>query len=146
MTKFEDLEEDWCSNRLDISTVMLCFYTGKTPPRFCAEMPRAPAAPIDTTFDDTFIEQYVSAISINLAIHDGAVLVGRAETIDPYLIRSWSVRLYPPPASSHQEPNRGSAFNSCLEMSCVPSVDRLYLFSGGQLVRFVTGVWKIVDR
>lgn len=145
MTKFEDFEEKWCSNRLDLSTVMLCFYTGKAAPRFCAAMPRVPAAPVNTTFNAAFLEHYESAISINSAIHDGAVLVGRAQTSDQYLIRSWSVRLYPPPASSNLEPNRGSAFNSCLEMSCVPSVDRLYLLSGRQLTRFMNGVWKTIE-
>jgi hypothetical protein len=144
MINFKYLEDGWSRSPPDVLTLLLCFYTGKETPGFCAAMPRTPSAPVETAFDGSFLERYRSALCINSTIHDGAVLIGRAQPSDGYLIRGWSIRLYPPPASVNLVPNRGSAFNSCLEMSCVPTVDRLYLFSAGRLIRFVSGEWATV--
>ncbi|MDB5375883.1 MAG: hypothetical protein JWR00_329 [Rubritepida sp.] len=145
MTAFEDLEAKWRSNRPDWPGLMLCFYTGKVVPDFCAPMPRVPTPPVGTVFDETFVEHYRSAIDLNPAIHDGAVLIGREQIFDRYMICGWSMRLYPPPGNSTPAPNRGSAFNSCLEMSDVGSVDRLYLLSAGQFIRFIAGAWITIE-
>ena len=49
------------------------------------------------------------------------------------------MRLFPPQRAFLSQPNRGSAFNSCLEMSCVAGVDCMYLVSEGRLIRFENG-------
>jgi hypothetical protein len=62
--------------------------------------------------------------------------IGRSLSRLPYYIVGWSYRLFPPQGACEAEPNRGSAFNSCLAMSSVETVDRVYLISKGGVFRF----------
>ena len=91
-------------------------------------------------FDAGFPKAYQAAIAGNPALHDGAILIGREAINKPYQVSGWSARLFPPTASVEAEPNRGSAYNSCLAMSKVDSIDSIYLLSGGCLTRFRDGV------
>ena len=70
-------------------------------------------------------------------------MVGRRYPTEAYRVVGWSYRLFPEPALCDTEPNRGSAFNSCLAMSVVPTIDRLYLMSRMNLLRFQGG--KVVE-
>jgi hypothetical protein len=108
-------------------------------------MPRDPTFTTGVEFNEQFLAIYNAAVASNPAIHDGAVLVGRDSVSTPYRIVAWSMRLFPPPVAKSSEPNRGSAFNSCLEMSCVAEVDFTYLVSEGRLIRFEKGQWDMVD-
>lgn len=76
---------------------------------------------------------------MNDAVHDGAVMIGRQSVSDRYCITGWSYRLFPPSTLPQMHPNRGSAFNSCLEMSTVPYVDRLYLIARRMVSVFENG-------
>jgi hypothetical protein len=120
-------------------TLIVCFYTGRTVPSSCAPMSRSPAPATGAPFDRDFPELLARAITSNPAVHDGAVMVGRSAPSEPYLVSGWSFRLFPKPAKTETESNRGSAFNSCFAMSFVPSVDCVYLISGSNVFRFEAG-------
>lgn len=118
--------------------LIVCFYTGDMP-RACAKMLRDPLPPIGTTFDERFGSVVIDAISINSAIHDGAVMVGRPRPAESYRVQGWSYRLFPPELPCALFPNRGSAFNSCLAMSRIARVDALYTLNATGLWRFTYG-------
>ena len=99
-------------------------------------MPRSPAPEVGFAFDDTFPARVLSALELNAAIHDGAIMIGRPDTTGTYRITGWSYRLYPPHVKGCAEVNRGSAYNSCHAMAQVPSIDHVYLVSGGSYISF----------
>jgi hypothetical protein len=70
-------------------------------------------------FDDGFSSVLGRTLELNAAIHDCAIMIGRSVSMLPYYIVGWSYRLFPPHGACEAEPNRGSAFNSCLVMSGV---------------------------
>ena len=102
-------------------------------------MPRLPAPRIGIILSESFGFYLHEAIAMNEAVHDGAIMLGREFSEKEYYVTGWSFRLFPPPTLSAQEPNRGSAFNSCLAMSCVAKVDRLYLINRSATIRFEGG-------
>ncbi|MCE2891173.1 MAG: hypothetical protein ACK5BF_08085 [Hyphomonadaceae bacterium] len=120
-------------------SMMFCLFTGSKLPDFCAAMSREPQPDTGTEFGLNFLDVYARALALNAAVHDGAIMVGRCNPAEPYSIKGWSYRLFPPASTQITETNRGSAFNSCLEMSKVPSVDTTYLVSEGRLHRFIKG-------
>ena len=102
-------------------------------------MLRLPEPETGQELDDAFDEHLSAALALNDAVHDGAVMVGRTSALERYRICGWSYRLFPAPTATGEEPNRGSAFNSCLAMSVVASIDRTYLISLGRVHRFEGG-------
>jgi hypothetical protein len=110
------------------STVILCFYTGGLPGE-CAPMLRVPSPPVGVPFDESFAAILESATRLNPAVHDGAIMIGRAYPDSPYMISGWSFRLFAKGGTPLIEANRGSAFNSCVSMSMAAGVDALYLIS-----------------
>lgn len=145
MTSRYNFEADLCSvPRKNWPSLLLCLHTGNRWPPYCAPMPRQPSPSPGAQFNTGFLAAYHDAVSFNATIHDGAVLIGREEASASYRVWAWSMRLFPPAVAELAEPNRGSAFNSCLEMSCVPNVDCMYLVTQGELVRFERGRWKTV--
>ena len=102
-------------------------------------MLRSPSPKTGEVFDATFPKHLAVALALNPAVHDGAVMIGRDNTATPYRITGWSYRLFPNNTEAKQEANRGSAFNSCLAMSTVAGVDRLYFVTGGTAYRFANG-------
>jgi hypothetical protein len=125
--------------RSDLVTfpIILCFYTGEMPPA-AAKMPREPEAANGMSFGADFVEVLEQALEHNAAIHDGAIMIGRADAASHYRIVGWSYRLLPPPLDGGM-PNKGSAFNSCLAMSAVANIDMLYLFSRREFSVFQAG-------
>lgn len=121
------------------STLIVCFYTGAALPPRCAPMPRTPAPPTGTPFDRTFPSLVARAQQENPAVRDGAIMAGRSQPTERYKLTGWSFRLFPDPPAVTTEPNRGSAYNSCLAMSAVAAVDFVYLLSGDGLFRFEKG-------
>jgi len=87
-------------------------------------------------FDSDFFSVFAQALGANPAVHDGAILIGRQRASDAYRIVGWSYRLLPPPGPAAAEPNRGVAFNSCLAMSSVETIDRIYLVSADGVFSF----------
>jgi hypothetical protein len=120
------------------STVILCFYTGNLP-GYCAPMPRAPSPSIGQPFDEGFAAVLASATRLNPAVHDGAIMIGRADRDSRYLISGWSFRLFAGAVTPSIEANRGSAFNSCIAMSIVTGVDELYLISTAGIEHCIRG-------
>ena len=120
-------------------TTIVCLFTGEALPKNCAAMARMPMAPIGQTLDRSFPDHLAQAHSINSAMHDGAVMLGRTTNQGPYTIAGWSFRLFPPESGTLKVENRGSAFNSCLAMSLVSNVDRVYLVTGETSYRFERG-------
>jgi hypothetical protein len=121
------------------TTVIVCLYTGVVAPAQCEPMLRAPAPEIGMPFSQEFPALLKRATGKNHAVHDGAVMVGRARPTEPYLVAGWSYRLFPNTAVSGEHANRGSAFNSCLAMSFVSGVDGVYLVSESGIFRFQRG-------
>jgi hypothetical protein len=137
----DELVAEWIGTPLcERPSFLLCLYTGEAPP-YCAPMLRDPAPAIGVSLGRGFIMSYRTALKDNPAVHDGAVLLGRRARDSQYCVTAWSMRLYPPPAAQAATANRGSAFNSCLEMSCVAGVDRMYMVSEGRLICFSAGHW-----
>jgi hypothetical protein len=128
-----------------IFPIIACFYTGIVDPAFCAPMPREPLPPTGIAFDASFSEALVMARTLNPSVHDGAVMVGRSSASTPYRVTGWSYRLFPPEAAVRAEPNRGSAFNSCLLMSCIENIDRIYLISSRGITAFRHGTWSALS-
>jgi hypothetical protein len=124
------------------SPVIGCLYTGRALPRYCSPMPRVPEPSIRMILDENFQAILAWSLTMNPAVHDGAIMIGRPEEKEDYRIVGWSYRLFPPEGTYRTEPNRGSAFNSCLAMSRVESVDGVYLVSKGVAVRFENGTIK----
>lgn len=126
--------------------IIACLYTGTQLPTSCEPMLRSPPPAVGAELDNAFLENFEAAISRNPSIHDGAIMIGRRSARDKYAIRGWSYRLFPPPLQSKATPNRGSAFNSCLAMSAVRRVDRIFLLSKGGLIKFASGKYKIISN
>lgn len=120
--------------------VIACFFTSADRLPFIDAMERDPAPPNGVRFGPDFPLVYEAELAANPALHDGALLIGRGAPEAPYQIVGWSMRMYPPPVEAATEPNRGSAYNSCLAMSCVQTVDAVYLASRREIIRFVGGV------
>ena len=118
---------------------IFCLYSGRTMPEYCEPMYRIPSAPIGGALDSGVSALISNALELNPAYHDGAVMVGRSMPSSAYMITGWSFRLFPPPPGLRSEANRGSAFNSCLAMSVVPDVDRLYYIARQQRTKFAGG-------
>jgi len=143
---YSAFERDW---RTDVHrrppSLMLCLYTGLNLPACCEPMLRDPNPDTGTRWGDHFMDAYFAALAINPAVHDGAVGIGRTDFTESYAIMAWSLRLFPSPSGVNTEANRGSAFNSCLAMSSVAGVDRLYLVTAGQLMCFEDRTWWSID-
>lgn len=125
--------------QLGSEPIIVCLYTGVDIPSSCAPMLRSPAPPIDQMLSSDLAFHIADARRMNEAVHDGAVMIGRKRVSDHYQIKGWSYRLFPPSTLRQTHPNRGSAFNSCLEMSTVPYVDRLYLIARRKVSVFENG-------
>lgn len=141
-----DLTVSKVADKLSGFTGILCFYTSASFPEFSEPMLRIPEPEIGSLFNEEFADIMKEAISINEAVHDGAVMLGRADVSAPYQIRGWSYRLIAPFSSSETVENRGSAFNSCMAMSDVSDVDCLYLWSSGQIWRFCEGRFEFISE
>lgn len=140
-----DFETAWRSLPDLQLPLLLCLFTGSERPDFCSPMPRDPSPSTGANFDSNFIDRYIEAIVQNPSIHDGAILIGRQTYQANYHVEGWSIRLHPPAYELMGVPNRGSAFNSCLAMSCVPRVDAMYLVSARRLFRFISGDWAEIS-
>jgi hypothetical protein len=128
------------------STIIVCLYTGPGLPPHCAPMPRVPEPLAGMLFDDRFPAVVAAALASNPAVHDGAVMIGRRSSAFAYRVVGWSYRLYPPRGPGEAEANRGSAFNSCLAMSSLEMIDRVYLISKGGVFGFEKNAVKRILR
>ena len=122
-----------------VAPTMACFYTGDRHPEYASPMLRTPAPKVGTPADQSLVKVLREAIKINESLHDGAIMFGRLSVNDQYRLTGWSFRLSPPDASVVTIPNRGSAFNTCLHMSMVASVDFLLVTSHQERWRFIAG-------
>lgn len=120
-------------------TLIVCFFTGKLLPRFVSPMVLLPEPPLNCAFGADFGSVRASVLLLNPAVHDGAVMVGREDAAKEYRIVGWSHRMFPPEGSQKGGANKGTAYNSCLAMSQIASVDMLYLQSRRQRVVFRLG-------
>jgi|5_EtaG_2_1085323.scaffolds.fasta_scaffold89270_1 hypothetical protein len=109
------------------SPVIACLYTGASP-QCAAPMPRDPLPALGLPLNENFPTELAKAISLNDAVHDGAVMFGRTSQNEHYRLQGWSFRLFPPKTETHFN-NMGSAFNSCIAMSAVKGVDAVYLIN-----------------
>lgn len=119
-------------------TLIACIYADTALPDYCEQMPRAPLPQVGEALTPQFADTFEAALKVNPSVHDGAVMFQRGEDGGAYLT-AWSFRLFPPSMLSCGIVNRGSAFNSCLAMSVVPTVERLYLISGAAVTAFAKG-------
>ena len=113
-------------------TGIMVFYTGSGLPDFCSAMVRDPPPKCGHAIDRGFVLELQGALRGNPSVHDGAIMCGRESTKNEYKVTGWSYRLYPPAFEGTLFPNKGSAFNSGLAMSCVESVDRVLFWSSGR--------------
>ena len=133
---------DLARTPLAATAIIACLYTGRDLPSRCAPMARRPYPSCGMPFDHDFSAVLARALAQNPAVHDGAIMIGRPNISERFRITGWSYRLYPEAIGGPTDVNRGSAFNSCLAMSAVPGIDRLYLTSSTITVRFVAGTFE----
>ena len=127
------------TQQMGCGPTIACFYTGRGHPPACAPMLRLPEPEKGQEFNRLFADHLAAAIELNAAVHDGAVMLGRENSGCPYRILGWSFRLFPSVTPLVQEPNRGSAFNSCMAMSEVASIDCIYLVTQDIAYKFEGG-------
>ena len=108
---------------------IIVFYTGIRLPDYLEQMPREPLPSVGDAVDQRLEQLIRDAITLNSAIHDGAILCGRSFAKLPYQITGWSYRLFPPSGKSIVQSNKGSAFNSSYAMSFVSNVDKVFFWS-----------------
>lgn len=125
-------------------TMIACLYTGYEPPSYCAPMPRDPSPPVGALLNNNFHIYVSDAITLNPSVHDGAIMIGRETTDDAYKITGWSFRLFAPNCGGHPPANRGSAFNSCFALAQEGRIDRVYLYSSGQMHLFTKRTHKLI--
>lgn len=139
MDEVDTIIVDSIRNHRFTGAFIACFYTGRNFPDHCEPMFRDPAPEVGRPFGTDFPAQLRTALKLNAAVHDGAVMIGRNIAGEPYRVVGWSFRLFPPRSRVQAPPNRGSAFNSCLAMSEVPGIDCLYCGSDMEAWRFAAG-------
>lgn len=122
--------------------VIACLFTGKEFPPNCCAMPRDPLPPLGSILSTVFPSVVQQVARLNASTHDGAIMLRRECEDNSYVVVGWSFRLFPPPGRAPAESNRGSAFNSCIAMSEIPTVDRIYLVSSAGVHRFESGLAK----
>jgi hypothetical protein len=122
--------------------LIACLYTGIFRPSNCSPMLRSPLPHAGQPLDASFANSFASAISLNPAVHDGAVMFQREDVSNVYRVSGWSYRLFPPDGRGRTVANRGSAFNSCLAMSEVDGVDKLYVVNRSYGYRFENGEFR----
>ncbi len=122
---------EMCSNS-GAPTGLMVLYTGSGLPDYCSAMTRDPLPACGHVIDRGFASKVQWALRSNPSIHDGAIMCGRETAKKKYRVTGWSYRLYPPVFDGPSFPNKGSAFNSGLAMSCVESVDRVLFWSSGK--------------
>lgn len=140
MDEFDDIFIALVRKTSAASPVIACLFSGENFPGFCAGMPRNPMPPIGHRFTTSLAIVLEDAIRSNAAIHDGAIMLRHMPNDGGYTVAGWSFRLFPPLGRTIVEPNRGSAFNSCLAMSEVESIDGVYLASSAGVHRFCRGI------
>jgi hypothetical protein len=127
------------SEALISGPLLLCFLSGDAD-ACCESMPRDPEPASGAWFAQDFPDLLRSALTLNPAVHDGAILLRRPGPSLPYVIDGWSYRLMAPrPNDLKGAMNRGSAYNSCLATSTRPGVDGVVLLTRGQVVMFGRG-------
>jgi hypothetical protein len=139
MDASDDIFLDISAGQEAPGTAMVCLFTGNLFPPFCSPMLRDPSPAVGVGWDRAFRNVLTTALALNPSIHDGAVMVGRRTVEASYRILGWSFRLFPPESAYMAQPNKGSAFNSCLAMSNVAHVDCVYLRSIDGVFRFKRG-------
>ena len=118
-------------------TIIIALFEGNRLPRYCASMPREPA-PESMPFKDSFLETYFSALGINHSFQDGVIMIQAGK--DGLKLRGFSYRVYPPSMPNLSRPkNKGSAFNSALDFSCVNRVKCTYIVSKEGVRKSVKG-------
>jgi hypothetical protein len=146
MERIEEIIKALALHQADDATVIVCLFTGASP-MSCAAMPRLPSPETGMPFDNAFPAILDHAVKLNPSIHDGAIMVGRTDATAAYKVTGWSFRLFAGNAlTASNNVNRGSAFNSCLAMSKVAGVDRIYLASRQRLEKFESGMWFDLPR
>jgi hypothetical protein len=142
-----NFEQFWRDSRAHNwpTSLILCFFTGFNTPDYSTPMLRDPEPYTGDLFSQTFLELYRKALHLNPAVHDGAVMIGRATRNESYRIAGWSYRLFPPEPDGARVANCGSAINSCIAMSIVATVDTTYKITDGRLSRFISGRMHEVD-
>jgi hypothetical protein len=120
-------------------------YTSCSGPKNASPMVLEPTPAIGQQVDCSIHEKIATAAKLNHAVHDGAVMLGRAKRDSPYRIAGWAYRLHPPRAGTASVSNKGSAFNSCAAMSCEQEADFLVLASrDGRVFVFRRG--RFIER
>jgi hypothetical protein len=140
--KIDEIFNTFAEQQIAEGPTIACLYTGQSHPSSCGPMPLSPMPPLGAYLDKSFSRHFVAALALNSAAHDGAIMFGRIRDGERYILTGWSFRLFPQDSVVTHVANRGSAFNSCLAMSVVTRVDRLYVISRDAKLRFERGEAK----
>jgi hypothetical protein len=96
MDEVDNIIVETIRNQSFTGAFIACFYTGQSFPDHCEPMSRDPAPETGQPFGPDFPAQLRTALELNAAVHDGAIMVGRSMPGEPYRVAGWSFRLFPP--------------------------------------------------
>jgi len=133
--KLEQIHE----NGLPSYPLIVFFYSGDGNPSNCIEMARDPNPSTGQPFDKNLGDYVSNALSINPAVHDGAICFARATKLHNYTLKGWSYRITAAYLINNPDKNRGSAYNSAVSMSVSEGVVCVCLFLEGEYEMFVNG-------
>lgn len=139
MDQLDALFKTLAPARQSEATMIVCIHKGASPPTASQPMPREPSPSIGMPLDTRFAGVVREAVAHNVAIHDGAIMVGPPDANGVHRVTGWSYRLFPAGIPSESGVNHGSAFHSCLAMSGEVDVEATYLITAGHAYRFRDG-------
>lgn len=129
------LKSDMSVLKKYLNSGIIILIDGEEALQYMAPMPRDPLPSVGWTLAPGFATEIEHAVSVNPAVHDGAIAFQIDRVEADYRHMGWSYRLFPPEASTLlAASNRGSAFHSSLAMSAVSGVAAVVSWSP-------VGVW-----
>ena len=102
-------------------------------------MRREPRLAVGFQIGPNFNEHLSNALALNPSIHDGALVFGRIDGTQSYMLREWSMRIVSSHVGKEAEANRGSAYHSALALSSSNDVDLVCLYTRENLEVFLNG-------
>lgn len=124
--------------------IIVVLFRGKKLPLYCIPMIRYPKPKLNISINknNKFLKIYSSALKINPAIRDGAILIQTTSNSNVLKLKNFSVRLYPVPCKFPRERNKGSGYNSAFDFSCIKRVECVYYGNKDGLIKFINGQRK----
>jgi hypothetical protein len=120
-------------------TIILVLTTHADVPPWCAPMPRNPSPPTGIPLDSAFASYFLSQLVSNPSLGDGAIVAHMGSKRQVATVLHWSCRLFPPSSPAKRIANKGSAYNSALDLSVCAGIDSVFLANADEIRNFRRG-------